>query len=46
VRGQEELVGRPELGDHLFLFGGDAHPSSSSSSEMRIPRSIDSSKTN
>ena len=40
------LSAAAELGHHLFLFGGDAHSSSSSSSEMRIPRSIDSSKTN
>jgi hypothetical protein len=46
VRREEELVRAAELPHHLFLFGGDAHSSSSRSSEMRIPRSIDSSKTN
>jgi hypothetical protein len=48
VCGEEELVGGAQLTDHLLLLGGDAHVSSlsSRSSEMRIPRSIDSSKTN
>ena len=47
VGGEEELVRGAQLVDHLVLFGGDAHASpSSKSSEMRIPRSIDSSKTN
>jgi hypothetical protein len=47
VSGEEELVGGAQLADHLVLFGRDAHGSSSPrSSVIRIPRSIDSSKTN
>ena len=45
VRGQQQLVRAAQLGQHLFMSGGDAHWSSSSS-VIRIPRSIDSSNTN
>src|SRR6185436_4287424 len=45
VRREEELVGRAQLRQHLLLLGRDRH-SRSRSSEMRIPLSIDSSKTN
>jgi hypothetical protein len=47
VRREQQLLGSAQLGDHLVLFGGDGHTSSSSSSSvMRIPLWIDSSKTN
>ena len=45
MRGQQQLVRAAQLGQHLFMSGGDAHWSSSSS-VILIPRSIDSSKTN
>ena len=38
---EQEPLRLAERGHHLVLFGGDGH--SSSSSEMRMPRSIDSS---
>jgi hypothetical protein len=46
VGGQQQLVRRAELADDVFLLGRDGHWSSSRSSVIRIPRSIDSSKTN
>ena len=48
VRGEEQLVRGAQLGERSLLFGGDAHCpcSSSSSSEILMPRSIDSSNMN
>ena len=46
VGGEEQLVRLAQLLEHLLLLGDDRHASSSSSSVMRMPLSIDSSKTN